>query len=119
LRHAMPGVDASLSSTELTKSSIELTKIFFQSVCSHWRSVLLILFIFAILGMQLFGNTFAPPQFIESPRANFDSTIFSFLTVFIVATGEVCSLPPKTTSHTPNPKADPLESLVATNQTLT
>ena len=45
----------------------------------------LFIFIFALLGMQLFGDQFTAPKFAEPPRANFDSITFSMITVFIVA----------------------------------
>ena len=32
----------------------------------------LVLFIFALLGMQLFGGIFLPPTFTARPRTNFD-----------------------------------------------
>ena len=47
-----------------------------------------VLFIFAILGMQLFGNQFQPPVFAEPPRANFDSIWMSMITTFIIVMGE-------------------------------
>ena len=37
---------------------------------------------------QLFGNKFAAPEFPEPPRANFDSIVFSMITVFITVTGD-------------------------------
>ena len=37
---------------------------------------------------QLFGNKFVPPAFSEPPRANFDSIVFSMITVFISVTGD-------------------------------
>jgi len=48
----------------------------------------LILFIFGLLGMQVFGNQFHPPQFDVPPRANFDSIVNAMLTSYIIATGE-------------------------------
>ena len=48
----------------------------------------LILFIFALLGMQLFGGRFVPPAFPELPRTHFESIDFAMLTVFVVACGE-------------------------------
>ena len=48
----------------------------------------LFLFIYALLGMQLFGEHYQPPAFEEPPRANFNSITFSMITVFIVATSE-------------------------------
>ena len=38
--------------------------------------------------MQIFGNRFAPPDFPDPPRANFDSIVNAMLTSTIVATGE-------------------------------
>jgi hypothetical protein len=48
----------------------------------------LVLFIFAVLGMNLFGNQFRPPMFDEVPRTNFDSIPSAMITVFIVTVGE-------------------------------
>ena len=48
----------------------------------------LILFIFALLGMQLFGGRFVPPLFDDMPRENFDSIASAMITVFIVAVGD-------------------------------
>ena len=45
----------------------------------------LLLFIFALLGMQLFGT---PPDYTELPRTNFNSITYAMLSVFIVAVGE-------------------------------
>ena len=50
--------------------------------------VALFLFIYALLGMQLFGGRYEPPAVDETPRANFESITFSMITVFIVATSE-------------------------------
>ena len=46
------------------------------------------LFIFALLGMQLFGDQYVPPAFAEPPRANFDSITSAMITVFTVAISE-------------------------------
>ena len=49
----------------------------------------LILFIFALLGVQLLGLKFTPATgFDEVPRTNFDSTPEAMLTVFVVMSGE-------------------------------
>ena len=48
----------------------------------------LILCIFALLGMQLFGGHYTPPAFDELPRTNFDGISSAMLTVFIIACGE-------------------------------
>ena len=49
----------------------------------------LILFIFALLGVQLMGLKFTPEAgFDEVPRTNFDSTAEAMLTVFVVMSGE-------------------------------
>ena len=46
----------------------------------------LFIFIFALLGMQLFGGAFNFPD--GTPDANFDTFVISLLTVFQVLTGE-------------------------------
>lgn len=48
----------------------------------------LVLFVFALLGMQMFGMQFRPPNFPLPPRHSFDSITSAMLTVFIVSTGE-------------------------------
>ena len=48
----------------------------------------LLLFVFALLGLQLYGNVFVPPTFPSPPRANFDSIGSAMITVFILTTGE-------------------------------
>ena len=49
----------------------------------------LILFIFALLGVQLLGLKFSPATgFDEVPRTNFDNTPHAMLTVFVVMSGE-------------------------------
>lgn len=48
----------------------------------------LVLFVFALLGLQLFGNQFNPPAFPQPPRASFDSIDLAMTTVFIVMMGE-------------------------------
>ena len=50
--------------------------------------ILLTMFMFSLLGMQLFGGCFEPPEFAEPPRTNFDSIAFAMLTVFVIACGE-------------------------------
>ena len=48
----------------------------------------LALFIFALLGMELFGGVFTQPAFPAPPRHNFDSITNALITVFIVTSGE-------------------------------
>ena len=49
----------------------------------------LILFIFALLGVQLFGLKFTPERgFPEPPRTNYDTTVDALMTVFVVMSGE-------------------------------
>ena len=48
----------------------------------------LVLFIFALLGVQLFGGHFRPPTFETPPRENFESIGSAMITVFIIACGE-------------------------------
>ena len=50
----------------------------------------LVLFVFALLGMELFGLQYEPPDFPTPPRHNFDSFSFAMLTVFIITSGERC-----------------------------
>ena len=51
--------------------------------------LLLVIFIFALLGMSLFGDKFTEERgFAEPPRTNFDSIVDSMLTVFVVISGE-------------------------------
>ena len=51
--------------------------------------LMLVLFIFALLGMELFGGQFRPPAFIgERPRSHFDTISNAMLTSFVVATSE-------------------------------
>lgn len=45
----------------------------------------LIFFVFALLGMQLFGGHYAPPSFATPPRASFDDIDRAMLTVFIIS----------------------------------
>ena len=51
----------------------------------------LILFIFALLGMQFFGNRLGPDEWGEPTRPNFDSIGYAMLAVTIVATKEDCN----------------------------
>ena len=48
----------------------------------------LILFIFALLGAQLFSGQYLPPAFEAPPRTNFDSIGSAMITVFVIAIGE-------------------------------
>ena len=49
----------------------------------------LVIFTFALLGMQLFGGQYGPPEFADGPpRHHFDSIASSLITVFVVTTGE-------------------------------
>eukprot|EP00966_Prymnesium_polylepis_P151052 3489561-Prymnesium_polylepis.1 len=50
--------------------------------------LLLLIFIFGLLGMQLFGNKFVAPTFEQRPRTNFDSMEMAMLACTIVVTGE-------------------------------
>ena len=51
--------------------------------------LLLVIFIFALLGMTLFGGKFTPASgFDAPPRTNFDSIQDAMLTVFVVISGE-------------------------------
>jgi hypothetical protein len=50
--------------------------------------LIIVMFIFALLGMQLYAGEFVPPMFEEKPRAHFDNLFWSFVSVFQVLTGE-------------------------------
>jgi hypothetical protein len=50
--------------------------------------LLLFMFIYTILGMQVFGGQMRGERFDEVPRHNFDSFLWAFVTVFQVLTGE-------------------------------
>jgi len=51
--------------------------------------LLIIMFIFVLMGMQLFGGQFTPEVFGDDmPRAHFDNFWWAFVTVFQVLTGE-------------------------------
>ena len=57
------------------------------SMMSFISLVLLFCFIYAVMGMQLFGGKFMPPEpGGEKPRINFDSLFWAFVTVFQVLT---------------------------------
>jgi hypothetical protein len=78
-----------------TWSSLQQILTVFISIIAHellWLLLLLslVLFIFALLGMQVFGGQYAHhPDFAgDPPRHNFDSLTGAMLTVFIVTTGE-------------------------------
>ena len=59
----------------------------------------LLLFIFALLGMQLFGDRYVPPKYSEPPRANFDSIGNAMISVVIVAISENWNVVWMTTKH--------------------
>eukprot|EP00240_Pyramimonas_obovata_P000215 CAMPEP_0118927358 /NCGR_PEP_ID=MMETSP1169-20130426/4846_1 /TAXON_ID=36882 /ORGANISM="Pyramimonas obovata, Strain CCMP722" /LENGTH=1618 /DNA_ID=CAMNT_0006869105 /DNA_START=431 /DNA_END=5287 /DNA_ORIENTATION=+ len=50
--------------------------------------VLLVIFVFSLLGMQMFGGKFDFGDETGIPRSNFDTLLRSFVTVFQVLTGE-------------------------------
>ena len=51
--------------------------------------VLLVIFIYALLGMQIFGGKFAfGEDGIDHPRTNFDTLLDAIMTVFQILTGE-------------------------------
>merc|ERR1712020_749729 len=53
-----------------------------SSIMSLLFLLFLFIFIFALLGMQLFGGSFSFPE--ETPTSNFDTIINALLTVFQV-----------------------------------
>jgi hypothetical protein len=80
---------------KLLKSFEELRKIVAKvfacliGVSYTFVLLLLIMFIFSLLGMQIFGGKFTEDRFGgETPRGHFDTLWWSFVTVFQVLTGE-------------------------------
>ncbi|PFX33508.1 Voltage-dependent calcium channel type A subunit alpha-1 [Stylophora pistillata] len=57
-----------------------------RSILSLIFLLLLFIFIFALLGMQLFGGKFS--ERLEAPRTNFDNFLKAMLAVFQIMTGE-------------------------------
>ena len=50
--------------------------------------LLLFVFIYALLGMQIFGGAFTDPEVVGTIRYNFDSFLNAFITAFIMLTTE-------------------------------
>jgi hypothetical protein len=69
---------------------IRLIGLSIMDVASASMLLLVIMFIFAMVGMQLFGGQWDAEKFYpdDPPRANFDNFWWSFVTVFQVLTGE-------------------------------
>lgn len=58
-----------------------------QPIVNIFAFMLLMLIVFACLGMQLYGQAMNPPHFEETPRQNFDDFLAAFYTLFQVLTG--------------------------------
>ena len=50
--------------------------------------LLLFVFIYALLGMQIFGGAFTDPEVVGTIRYNYDSFLNAFITSFIMLTTE-------------------------------
>lgn len=73
------------------KSMVQIINVISRSISSFiYLAMLLMLFIFiyALLGMQVFGGAFTDPEVIGTVRYNFDSFNNSFITSFILLTTE-------------------------------
>ena len=73
------------------KSMLQIINVISRSISSFiYLAMLLMLFIFiyALLGMEMFGGTFTDPDVVGTVRYNFDSFNNSFITSFILLTTE-------------------------------
>jgi hypothetical protein len=73
------------------KSMVQIINVISRSISSFiYLAMLLMLFIFiyALLGMQVFGGNFTDPEVVGTVRYNFDSFNNSFITSFILLTTE-------------------------------
>lgn len=73
------------------KSMVQIINVISRSISSFiYLAMLLMLFIFiyALLGMQVFGGAFTDPDVVGTVRYNFDSFNNSFITSFILLTTE-------------------------------
>jgi hypothetical protein len=73
------------------KSMIQIINVISRSISSFiYLAMLLLLFVFiyALLGMQVFGGAFTDPEVVGTIRYNFDSFLNAFITSFIMLTTE-------------------------------
>jgi len=73
------------------KSMMQIIDVIQRSISSFvYLAMLLMLFIFiyALLGMQIFGGAFKDPEVVGTVRYNYDSFISAFITAFILLTTE-------------------------------
>lgn len=73
------------------KSMMQIINVISRSISSFiYLAMLLCLFIFiyALLGMQVFGGNFTDPEVVGTCRYNFDSFNYAFITSFILLTTE-------------------------------
>ena len=73
------------------KSMMQIINVIGRSISSFvYLAMLLLLFIFiyALLGMQIFGGNFTDPVVVGTVRYNFDSFNIAFITSFILLTTE-------------------------------
>lgn len=73
------------------KSMIQIINVISRSISSFiYLALLLLLFVFiyALLGMQIFGGAFTDPEVVGTIRYNYDSFLNAFITSFIMLTTE-------------------------------
>jgi hypothetical protein len=73
------------------KSMLQIINVIQRSISSFiYLAMLLLLFVFiyALLGMQIFGGAFTDPEVVGTIRYNFDSFLNAFITGFIMLTTE-------------------------------
>ena len=73
------------------KSMLQIINVIQRSISSFiYLTMLLLLFVFiyALLGMQIFGGGFTVPEVVGTIRYNYDSFLNAFITSFIMLTTE-------------------------------
>jgi Ion transport protein len=73
------------------KSMVQIINVISRSISSFiYLALLLLLFVFiySLLGMQVFGGTFTDPDVVGTIRYNYDSFVNAFITSFIMLTTE-------------------------------
>ena len=73
------------------KSMLQIINVIQRSISSFiYLAMLLLLFVFiyALLGMQIFGGGFTDPEVVGTIRYNYDSFLNAFITSFIMLTTE-------------------------------